>query len=174
MAQYTQYTKSGNDRFLKEPLSIGWPWKMFVFVGIIFAFSVLSYIGLSFGYKPYLESSIQNIESEFNSLSLQIESKNQKNFVEFYSQVANLKSLLASHVQTSKVLPLLEQSTHPQVSYSAINLLVKDRSLAIDGYAASYEQATWVDRVILNSSAVSDKTVRFSIKLNIKDETIKL
>ncbi|OGY57111.1 MAG: hypothetical protein A3E61_02335 [Candidatus Colwellbacteria bacterium RIFCSPHIGHO2_12_FULL_43_12] len=157
---------------------------MFVFVGIIFAFSVLSYIGLSFGYKPYLESSIQNIESEFNSLSLQIESKNQKNFVEFYSQVANLKSLLASHVQTSKVLPLLEQSTHPQVSYSAINLLVKDRSLAIDGYAASYdvlaaqlasyEQATWVDRVILNSSAVSDKTVRFSIKLNIKDETIKL
>lgn len=179
-----QYTRSANERFLKEHLTVGWPWRMFVFTLVIFLAAVFGYLGLTFGYKPYLQSSIANVESELNSLVLQVSSDSQKSFVEFYSQIANLKSLLGKHVLTSKIFPLLEAYTHQKSVYSSVTLVVEERTLRIEGFAESYqvlaaqlalyEQAPWVEKVVLDNSSLSDKTVKFGARLIIKDETFNL
>lgn len=179
-----QYINSTNERFLKTHLTVGWPWRMFIFTLVIFLISLLGYLGLAFGYKPYLQSSIAKVESELNSLSLQINSKDQKSFIEFYSQVANLKSLLNTHVVTSKLFPLLESSTHQKVVYSSVNLIVQEKTLRIEGFADSYEtlsaqlalykQAPWVEKVILDNSSLADKTIKFGARLIIKNEAFNL
>jgi hypothetical protein len=179
-----EYNQDVNEKFLKDHVSVGWPWRMLTFVTIIFLMAILSYLGLIFGYSPYLEKSTRDTQSEINSLSLQIESKNQQDFVKFYSQIVNLRTLSRSHIVTSKIIPLLESVTHRQVAYSGISLSVQERTLRIDGIASSYEsmaaqlalyeQAPWVTKVILDNSSLSEQSVRFGVRLIIKDETIKL
>src|SRR3989338_1636243 len=130
-----QYTRSVNEKFLSNKLAVGWPWRMFIFTSVMFLAAVFVYLGLAFGYKPYLQNSVSNIESELNSLSLQISPEAQKNFIRFYSQISNLRSLLAKHVTTSKLLPLLEASTHQKVVYSSTTLIPGERTLRIEGFA---------------------------------------
>ncbi len=179
-----QYTRNTNEIFLREHLTVGWPWRMFVFALVMFLIAIFSYLGLTFGYEPYLQSSTVNVESELNSLALQVSSDSQKSFVKFYSQIANLKSLLGKHVITSKIFPLLEAYTHQRVVYSAVTLVVEEHTLRIEGFAESYqvlaaqlalyEQASWVEKVILDNSSLSDRTVKFGARLIIKDETFNL
>ncbi|PIP46673.1 MAG: hypothetical protein COX15_00010 [Candidatus Colwellbacteria bacterium CG23_combo_of_CG06-09_8_20_14_all_42_19] len=179
-----QYTRSVNDQFLRNNLTVGWPWRMLIFTVVIFLIALLSYLGLAFGYKPYLQSSIAEVESELNSLSLQVESESQKKFIQFYSQVANLKTILNKHVAASKLFPLLEAQTHQKVVYSSVNVLVQEKTLKIEGLAESYEvlaaqlalygQAPWVEKVILDNSSLADKKIKFSARIIIKNETINL
>jgi len=179
-----QYTKSANDKFLNEHLTVGWPWRMFVFTIVVFLVAIFGYLGLAFGYKPYLQNSIADVESKLNGLALQVSSDSQKSFIGFYSQIANLKSLLSEHVITSKVFPLLEDCTQERVAYSAVTLVSEEHALKIEGFAESYkvlaaqlalyEQAPWVEKVILDNSSLSDRTVKFGARLIIRDETFSL
>ncbi len=181
MAQYTETT---NDRFLKDHVSVGWPWRMFILFALLFVFSIIAYFGLIFGYKPYVESQIQKTEGELKSLSAQISSNEQSNFVEFYSQISNLKVLLDKHVLSSKLFPLIEEATDQKVVYTATNFIIPDKTLKIQGYASSYqvlaeqlalyENSPWVERVILDDSSVSGATVKFTIRITFKNETINL
>jgi len=61
---------------------------MLIFTVVIFLIALLSYLGLAFGYKPYLQSSIAEVESELNSLSLQVESESQKKFIGVESHIS--------------------------------------------------------------------------------------
>lgn len=179
-----QYTRSVNENFLNNKLAVGWPRRMFIFTSAMFLAAVFTYLGLAFGYKPYLQNSVSDIESKLNSLALQISPENQKNFIRFYSQISNLKSLLAKHVTTSELFPLLEASTHQKVVYSSTTLIPGEYTLRIEGFAESYEvlaaqltlfeQAPWVKKVILDSSSLSGKTVKFGARLIIKNEAVSL
>ncbi len=179
-----QYTRSVNEKFLDHKLTVVWPWRMFIFTSVMFLAAVFTYLGLAFVYKPYLQNSLSDVESKLNNLSLQISPESQKDFMRFYSQVSNLRELLAKHVTTSKLFPLLEASTHQRVVYSSTTLIPEERSLKIEGFAESYEvlaaqltlfeQAPWVEKVILDNSSLSGKTVKFGARLIIKNETINL
>ncbi|MBI1839158.1 MAG: hypothetical protein HYR95_02615 [Candidatus Colwellbacteria bacterium] len=179
-----QYTRNLNDQFLKERMTVKWPWRMLVFSFIVFIASLLVYFGLRFGYKPFIEKSIAGTDAELNKLSLGIQSADQKNFINFYSQIANLKSVLGAHVTTSNLLPLLESVTHQKVVYASTNLSVPDRSLRIDGFAESYEvlsaqlalykKASWVESVALDSSSAAEKNVKFSARIKVRNEIIHL
>lgn len=179
-----QYTRSVNDKFLNDKLAVGWPWRMFVFTLIMLLAAVVTYLGLSFGYKPYLQNSVSEAESELKSLSLRISPESQRNFIRFYSQVSNLKSLLAKHVIASKLFPLLETVTNKKVVYSLTTLIPEEHTLRIEGFVASYEilaaqltlyeQAPWVEKVILDNSSLSGKTIKFGARLIIKNETLNL
>jgi hypothetical protein len=179
-----QYRESLNERFFREHLDIGWPWRMLVFTLMLFLAAVLSYLGLTFGYQPYLEDSIAKTESELNSLSLQVSADSKEDFIAFYSQLVNLKSLLDKHIAVSKLLPLLEQQTSRKVAYSSATILAQEKTLRLEGLAESYqvlaaqlalfEQAPWVEKVILDDSSLSEKNVKFDLRLIIKDEAINL
>jgi hypothetical protein len=181
MAQYTETT---NDRFLKDHVSVGWPWRMFVLFILLFISSIIVYVVLLFGYKPYVESQINKTENELNSLAAQISPSEQSNFVEFYSQISNLRGMLTKHVLSSKLLPLIEGSTHQKVVYTATSLNVPDRTLKIQGNASSYEvlaaqlalyeNSPWVEKVVLDDSSASGATVKFTLRIIFKNETINL
>lgn len=179
-----QYTRSANEQFFKEHIRIGWPWHTFIFTLVVLLAAVLGYLGLSFGYKPYLKKSIADAESKLAGLAMQATSESQNNFVTFYSQITNVKTLLAGHVSTSKLFPLLESETNQKVVYTSTNLIVSEKILKIDGFAESYEilaaqlvlyeGASWVEKVILDSSSLGDKYVKFSVRLKLKNETFNL
>lgn len=179
-----QYTETANDRFLKDHFSVGWPWRMFTLFAFLFICSIVAYLGLLFGYKPYIENQIQKTENDLERLSAQISPEEQSNFIEFYSQISNLKGLLAKHVLSSKLLPLLEGITDQKVVYTATNFTIPDRTLKIQGFASSYgvlagqlalyESSPWVERVVLDDSSTTDKTIKFTLRITFKNETINL
>ena len=179
-----QYTRSANEQFFKEHLEVGWPWHMFLFTLILLLSVTLGYFGLHFGYRPYLLGSIADTESKLIGLALGVEKESQDNFVTFYSQIANVKTLLANHVTTSKLFPLLESVTHQKIVYTSTNLILSEKTLKIEGLAQSYEVisaqlvlyegASWVEKVILDSSSLGDKSVKFSVRLKLKNEILNL
>ena len=179
-----QYTQSSNERFLRERATSGWPWRMLIFTLSIFSVALVIYLGMLFIYKPYLVGSISKTESELNQLSLQIETEGREKFIEFYSQVANLKKLLESHLKTSQFMPFLEAVTHQRVTYSSATLIAPEKSLRIEGFAASYdvlaaqlelyEGAGWVERVVLDNSSEAEQVIKFSVRIQIKDEAFNL
>ncbi len=179
-----QYTRSANEEFFKEHLKVGWPWHMFLFTLVVLLSVILTYFGLSFGYKPFLLRSITDTESKLIGLTLDVERESQDNFVTFYSQITNVKTLLAKHVITSKLLPLLENETHQKVVYTSANLILSEKILRIEGFAQSYEVlsaqlvlyegASWVEKVILDNSSLGDQSVKFSVRLKLKNEILNL
>ena len=178
------YARDTNDQFPRERLPVGWPWRLFVFTLILLALSFLVYLGLNFGYKAFLNKSIDGLNSTLNSLSFQVAPTEREGFITFYSQLSNLQKLLASHIISSKVFPVLEGLTDQRVSYSTLNISVVDRTVTVDGVAkdyaalasqlAIYEQSPEVEKVILENSALTNKAVRFTAKVTLKDEVFHL
>lgn len=179
-----QYTETANDRFLRDHVAVGWPWRMFILFALLFTCALVAYAGLLFVYKPFVESEITRIESDLTNLSAQTSPDEQRNFIEFYSQISNLKGLLAKHIFSSKLLPLIENATDQKVVYTGTTLSIADKTFKIQGLASSYEvlagqlalyeNAPWVDRVILDDSSVADKNIKFTIRITFKNETINL
>jgi hypothetical protein len=181
-----QYTKTILEEELRrgERLPVGWPWRLFVFTLVLLALAFLIYLGLDFGYKAYLNKSIDGLNSTLNSLSFQVAPTEREGFITFYSQLSNLQKLLASHIISSKVFPVLEGLTDQRVAYSTLNVSVVDRTVTVDGVAkdyaalasqlAIYEQSPEIERVILENSALANKVVKFTAKLTLKNETFHL
>ncbi len=178
------YTRDMTDQFPRERLPVGWPWRLFTFTLILFALAFLVYLGLSFGYKAFLNKSIDNLNSTLNSLSFQVAPTEREGFITFYSQLSNLQKLLASHIVSSKVFPILSGLTDQRVSYSTLNVSIVDRTVTVDGVAkdyaalasqlAIYEQSPEVEKVILQNSALTNKAVRFTAQVTFKDEIFHL
>ena len=78
-----QYTNSALEQELRKPerLPVGWPWRLLVFVVIIFGVTVATYLGMILGYKPYLNSQVKNLDAKITSLSQAVDEEQQKNLV---------------------------------------------------------------------------------------------
>ena len=178
------YVRDANDQFSRERLPVGWPWRLFVFTLVLLALTFLIYLGLNIGYKTYLNKSIDGLNSTLNSLSSQVAPTEREGFITFYSQLSNLQKLLASHIISSKVFPVLEGLTDQRVSYADLNISVADRTVTVDGVAkdyaalssqlAIYEQSPEVEKVTLENSALTNKFVRFTARIILKNETFHL
>ncbi len=173
------YIKDTNDQFLQHNLPIGWPWRLLLSMGIVLIVVLLVYFGLAFGYEGFLNNSISTLNTNLNSLSLEVSPTDRANFVSFYSQITNLQNLLASHVVSSGVFPVFENMTDQSVTYSSFGLSVKDKTVTIDGVAkdyktladqlALYKQSPDVSDVVLEGSSFSNNQVRFTVKLTLND-----
>lgn len=156
---------------------IGWPWRLFLFSLLALTAAAVLYFGLEFGYKTYLNSQIQNRDGAIDELTKTISPEEQRRFIDFYSQLANLKVLLNNHLFTSRLFPLLESNTNQLVYYDSVDFSIKDRRLALEGVAASYEalsqqlaafnQVSEVERVLINESRRDGERVRFRLNLFI-------
>ncbi len=156
-----------------EKLSVGLPWKLFIFAVILFGTVLAAYFGLLFGYKPFLNSRINDVNQKIQNLAQSIPAENQKNFLLFYSQVANLKNLLGNHIIFTKFFPFLERNTNKRVALSVSTVDASRKELILEGIAESYailaeqlqalNQATEVKEYLLNQSQLSDGRIRFRI-----------
>lgn len=159
----------------EQQQSGGLPWRLFSFSLFLLIVACGAYLGLKFGYAPILESQIAGLDEEIDTLSGQIPEEQRNGFIQLYSQLANLQSVLGKHIMTSVVFPLLEKSTHTDVYYSNFDLSVAENRLAIEGTARSYEVLAqqldaWtnvkeVEKSYVAESQLSEGRVRFRMVL---------
>lgn len=178
-----QFVKNPFDQFEPEKLPVGWPWRLLSVALILFLGSIFVYFGLVFGYGPYLESQIKKADNEIQALTDTVSKEDQEKFIQFYSQLSNLKSLLDGHIFSSNIFPQLEKITNKKVYYSAVNIKIEGRVMELDGVADSYavlgeqleafNQTKEISRYILNQSQAEEGVVRFKVTLYLNDSLIK-
>lgn len=154
---------------------VGWPWRLFLFSILVLAAAVVVYLGLDFGYKTYLNAQINSKDDAIAELAKAVSPEENKQFVGFYSQLANLQTLLDEHVFVSRLLPLLENNTNRLVYYDSVSFTLKDKRLVLGGVAASYEilaqqlealnRAPEIERVLINESRRDGGRVLFQVSL---------
>lgn len=162
MPDTSEQQKSLSEQFVPEIVPVGLPWRLLIFSGVIFALSLLIYFGLSVGYESYLNSRIGDLDSQLNQLSNSISQQDQQKFVGFYSQIANLKTVLGQHIFSANVFPFLEKNTLPQTYYneakfsaSSLNLELRGRTASLETLAeqlAQFEKAPELQSVVLKST----------------------
>jgi len=167
-----------------EYLSIGWPWRLFVFTLIIFFLLVFIYFGVTLGLKPYLKSQIRNSEQKISDLNQSVDESQQKQLLGFYSQLVNIKDIINSRKTISQIFDFIEKNTYQTVGYNILNFNLADREAKIGGLAPDYETLTKeialfeksesVEKVMLENSSIGESIkskadgVRFTLRLIFK------
>lgn len=167
-----------------ERLPVGWPWRLLTFMGLALGLIVLVYVGMTLGYKTYLDARIKNLNARIEELNKSLEEGKEKNLTSTYSQLVNIQTLLAAHPMPSKLFEILGKNTHPRVYYNNFNLAVPEKILKIEGIAPDYKSVVEqmelyrripeVKSVFLDDSSLKeDGNVRFAIRLLITREIFK-
>ena len=128
------------DQLGHDPLRTpGWAGQILMFSGTIFFISLVIYLGLDFGYKAYLNSSLKTLQDQLQTFSQQVPVEDQKKIISFYSQISNLKTVLANHVFSSQLFGWLEKNTQVNVSYDKFNLNTTNNQLSLSGTAKTMD-----------------------------------
>lgn len=181
------YTRSLLEEELKKGnrLQTVLPWRLFTLSAVIFAATIFVVLGMNFGYSPYLDSQIKQVDAEIESLSQSVSGEEKQALVNFYSQLTNVNSLLGSRTKASGVLSFLERNTHKQVYYVSLAFDARNRELRVSGAASSfgvlaeqlnlYQRAEEIESASLDSSQFDReiKGVRFEARLRLKTEALK-
>lgn len=163
------------ETFTPETAATGWPWRLLATAVLFFAFVIFVYVGLRFGYGPYLDTQVTTIDASLASLSKTVTATEQEQFVNFYSQIVNLKTVLDKHVFTSNALAFLEKTTTGPVYYtsaeadvSALGLKLRGVTTSFDalaGQIAVLEKTTGVSRVVLDDVKFTSTDVTFVLSV---------
>jgi hypothetical protein len=144
----------------KEPAGTpGWAYGAIFFSGGILLLAIVTYLGITFGYDPYLQSQISNTQNEVTKLNASISPTDQANLINFYSQISNLQTLLKNHVLSSQFFSWLEKNTESNVYYQSFALTAGDK-VTITGGAANEADINQQIAIFENSPEV--KTVSVS------------
>ncbi len=179
MPDTSQQPKNLNEQFITEPVAIGLPWRLLVFSIVLFALSLLIYFGMSIGYESYLNSKVSGLDKQLDQLSSSINQKDQQQFVGFYSQIVNLKTVLGQHIFSANIFPFLEKNTLPQVSYAEAKFSGASYGLELQGRAfslqtlaqqlAQFEKAPELQAAVLKSTNFNQSgTIDFVISLTFQ------
>lgn len=142
----------------------GWSSGILLFSGSILFIIIFIYAGLRFGYETYINGQLKSLEGQVQKVGQQITPASEANLIKFYSQIANLESLIKGHVFSSQFLTWLEQNTEANVYYTSISFssggqvaLVGSAKTAADvsEQLAVFEASPEVSSVSLSSVALS-------------------
>lgn len=168
------------ERFLEsEKMSVGWPWRLFVFSLFAFFLALSVFAGLKYGFHSYLDLQQKELDKTIQEESGgAISETQQENFINFYSQLVNLQYLLNNHLKSSNIFSFLEQRTNQGVYFEGASWTATERQLRLEGITKSYdnlaqqiiafEQSPEIEKVVLENSQTADRSIRFNIQLNIK------
>jgi len=115
---------------------------MLVITMVVLGLSILIWAGMQFGYVPYLNGQITNVDQQFAKLSSSLDSNQREGFVQFYSQLYNIDSLYHSHVYGSNTFSYLETNTYPTTLITTLRSQVGLAQLKIDGITVDYSALT--------------------------------
>jgi Tfp pilus assembly protein PilN len=142
----------------EAPKTQGWAFGALSFSGGILFLTVAVYFGLTLGYEPYLQSQLTNAQNQVNTLGNSVSASDQSQLIDFYSQIANLQTLLRQHTISSQFFSWLEQNTEANVYYRSLSLTRGDQ-VALAGVAASEADVNQQVAIFENSPEVSSVTV---------------
>lgn len=119
--------------FTPDSLRSKYPWRAMLLGLNVFALVALTYLGMEFGYKTYLNSRIAALNEQVAVLDEKISSADQDSLLLFHSQIATLEYLLKNHPRLTGILSAVESSTLPEVYYKNVDVKTDGRSIAISG-----------------------------------------
>ncbi len=173
---------TGQEQFVSAPISVGLPWRLLIFSGVLFLLSIFIYFGLHFGYESYLDSQSQKLDAQLAQLSNSVSQEDQQNFIAFYSQLSNLKQVMGTHAFSGNVFSFLEANTLPQVFYTEAQYDGTSSGVSLSGTAnsltmlaaqlAQFNKAPQVMNASLNTMGFDPKTnvVSFSMDLTFQPD----
>ena len=115
----------------------GWSGQLLMFSSTLFFISLTVYLGLIFGYRPYLNSQVKRLNDRIESLSQQVPLEDQKKIINFYAQLVNLRAILNGHIFTTPIFGWLEENTHLNVYYTKAALNTQNQQVTLAGLAKS-------------------------------------
>lgn len=136
----------------------GWASGALFFSGGILFLSILIYAGLAFGYEPYLKNQLASTQSKVSTLDQSISASEQAQLIGFYSQIANLQTLLANHTYPSQIFSWLEKNTEANVYYQSFSL-TSGNQITLSGVAKSEADVNQQIAIFENAPEVSSVTV---------------
>jgi hypothetical protein len=142
----------------EAPKTQGWALGALFFSGGILFLTAAVYFGLTLGYEPYLQSQFTSVQNQVNTLGNSVSPSDQSQLIDFYSQIANLQTLLHRHTLSSQFFSWLEQNTEANVSYRSLALTQGDQ-VALSGVASSEADVNQQVAIFENSPEVSSVTV---------------
>jgi Tfp pilus assembly protein PilN len=142
----------------ETPQTQGWALGALFFSGGILFLTVVVYFGLTLGYEPYLQSQLTSAQNQVNTLGNSVSASDQSQLIDFYSQIANLQTLLRQHVLSSQFFSWLEQNTEANVYYQSLALTRGDQ-VSLSGVASSEADVNQQVAIFENSPEVSSVTV---------------
>ncbi len=162
----------------EPPKTPGWASQFLMFSGTIFLISIFVYLGLVFGYRPYMVSELNKIEDQVNSFSQQVSAEEQDKVVSFYSQLLNLRSLFSNHVTIFQLFDWFEKNTQARVYFDKFDLNTKAGDVRLGGLAKTMEDANQqfaiftsspeVSRVNISNVSFSNNLWRFDVALTFR------
>ncbi len=124
------------EQLSREPVRTpGWSGRILMFSGTVFFLSLAIYFGVFFGYRPYLNSQVTGLKDEIQKFSQRIPVADQERLINFYSQLVNLKSILAKQELSSKVFAWMEANTHMNVHFVSFALDLSKHKINLAGRA---------------------------------------
>jgi Tfp pilus assembly protein PilN len=142
----------------EKPQTPGWAIGSLLFSGGILFLTIAIYLGLTYGYEPYLQSQITKQTDQVNLLDQSISTADQSSLINFYSQIANLKTLLQGHVISSQFFTWLEQNTEANVYYDSL-ALGQANHVTLDGIAKTEADVNQQLSIFENSKAITSVNV---------------
>jgi hypothetical protein len=136
----------------------GWATGALFFSGGILFLALAIYFGLTLGYTPYLQSQLNATKDQVKALENSMSTGDQTQLVNFYSQIANLQSLLKNHVLTSQLLAWFEKNTEANIYYQSMALATGGH-ITLTGVAASEADINQQMAVFENSPDVTSVVV---------------
>lgn len=169
-----------SEQFVQERLPVGWPWRLMISFGVIFAFTIFVYAGLKFGYETSLSDRSKQADSDLKQLTEQVNASEaeKEQFVGFYSQIANLKSVLEKHGFLSNSFSFLEKNTLPILYYTDAEIKAQSNQIILKGIADSLETVSGqittfqkqaeIETAVFKDVNFQGQNVAFSLTLNLK------
>lgn len=128
--------------------------------GTIFGITLLIYLGVLFGYIPYFTSQLTDRNAKIEEFGKQFSETEQEELRTFYSQISNLKTVLANHAVATPLYRFLEEHTLQDIYFKSANVNAARGQLILEGVAKSVEDAASQVKVFENAPEVTKITLR--------------
>jgi hypothetical protein len=154
--QTSQFHQELAEKLSREPqIGGGMPAKLLMFSVSIFIITLVIYLGMVFGYKPYLNAQLDKINNQINVAGNQISPTDQSQLVNYISQFTNLRAIIGSHIITSNLLNYLNKNTDTNVYFNRLSLTVFNNQVQLSGLAKSMDDLIGQLAAWQNSSAIT-------------------
>ncbi|MEK7174147.1 MAG: hypothetical protein AAB759_00600 [Patescibacteria group bacterium] len=137
----------------------GWSGRLLMFSSAIFFIAAAVYVGIVYGNQPFLESQLGEVSNRMNALAQEIPADDQTKIFTFYSQIANIKTLLGKHVITSRLFEWLERQTSANVSFNRFAFTRGRNEAVLSGVAKTVDD--FIQQVQVFQAQSEVKSVNF-------------
>jgi len=146
--------------------------------------AVFLWVGIAYGYKPYLTSQLDGVNEKINAFAEQIPADKQEQIAILYSQLVNLKQVLGNHSAASPLFGWLEKNTLPGVYFVKAAVNVSGSEVVLQGAARGLDdinselallgKAPEVKRLTIGTIGNTVQGWQFSVTLSLDPSVFKL